>query len=111
MLLRRPVRDVHDESAPPRDHRRRGQLRGAVVRAHAGVEHLVPAPERLFPEWFRPRELAILHHVVVAAPDVVDEDVDAALAQDARERRVYLRVDAVIATDGGDSAALAGFAG
>ena len=76
VLLRCPERDVDDQPAPLRDHRRRGELTGAVVRPNAGAEHRIPPPERLFPEWPGPRELAVVDHALVAAPHVVDQDVD-----------------------------------
>src|SRR5262249_58914021 len=47
--------------------------------AHSGLKHRIPSPERLLPEGAGPGELAILHHVLIAAPDVVHEYVNAPL--------------------------------
>ena len=93
-------RDVHDQSSPPGDHRWRGKLACLIVRANARAEHRVPAPERLFPEWLGPGELAILDHALVAAPHVVHQDVDGTVAlEDALERRFDLGVIAMVAAD------------
>jgi hypothetical protein len=51
----------------------------------------------------RPREIAILHHTLVATPHVVYQDVDrAGLAEDQIERRFNLGVDAMVAADAGN---------
>ena len=91
-------RDVDDQPAPPARPSPGGELARAVVRADAGAEHRVPAPERLLPERLAPGELAVLDHPLVAAPDVVHEDVDAAaFVEDVLERRVDLGVVAMVA--------------
>src|SRR6185437_12261002 len=98
ILLRGPELNVHDESAAAGNHHRRGEATGHVMRAHAGLEHRVPTPERLLPELARPRELAVLHHVFVAAPDIVDENVEpAVLARDAVKNGTNLRIFAMVA--------------
>src|SRR5262245_1415795 len=44
--------------------------------ADTSGEHCVPAPERLFPKGLAPGKDPILNHFFVAAPDIVDEDID-----------------------------------
>src|SRR5437868_3392723 len=70
----------------------------SVVRTNARVEHLVPTPEWLFPEWERPGELAVVDHAIVAAPDGVHQDVNSVgLAVYQLERR--FGVESMVATD------------
>ncbi len=100
VLLCRPEGDIHDQAPPARDHRPRRQLAGLIVRAHAGAEHRVPAPERLFPERPGPREYPVLEHPFVSAPDVVDEDIDPLrVPGDALERGRHLGVTPMVATN------------
>src|SRR5438552_16460732 len=71
------------------------------MRADAGAEHRIPPPERLFPERLRPRELAVLDHAFVTAPDVVHQNIDAAsVVENAPEDSFYLIVQTVVAVDG-----------
>jgi len=49
-----------------------------IVGTHAGMEHRIPAPDRLFPKRFAPGKHSVLQHLFVAAPDVIDENVDGA---------------------------------
>src|SRR5690349_12491873 len=82
------------------------------MRADAGAaEHRVPAPQRLFPERLAPRELTVVHHPLVTAPDGVHEDVDAAgLVQYPPQRPFHLRIVAVIARND-DRPAVSGASG
>ena len=71
-----------------------------IMRADAGCEHRVPAPQGLLPERLRPREIAILDHPLVAAPHIVDQDVDTlGLGKDFLERGFDLRVLTVVTTN------------
>ena len=82
-----PRRRCSRSARAGRDHRPCRQLARVVVRAHAGAEHRVPSPQRLFPERLAPGERAVFNHPFVSAPDVVDEDVDPVrLPSDALER-------------------------
>src|SRR3982750_1607213 len=73
------------------------------MRAHSSTKHCVPAPQRLFPERFGPGECAVLDHPLVAAPDVVDEDVDpAGLPNHTLERRRHLLIQPVVAPNAGN---------
>ena len=102
-FLCRPKRDVHDQSPPPGNHRRRGKLTCLVVRTNARAEHRVPTPEWLFPEWLGPGEIAILGHALVSTPDAIHQDVDRiGLADDQVERRFHLGVDSMVAADARD---------
>jgi hypothetical protein len=93
------VRDVDNEAATASDHACRGKLAGVIVRADTGAEHRVPPPQRLLPERLHPGELAVVHHPLVAAPYVVDEDVDGVVLCDARERGFDVAVHGVIAAN------------
>lgn len=44
--------------------------------AHTSVEHGIPAPKRLFPKWLAPCKHTVFHHLLIAAPYVVDENID-----------------------------------
>src|SRR5262249_44064490 len=57
------------------DHHLCGQLTGEIMSARAGLKHGVPAPKRLLPKRARPGELAVFQHILIAAPDVVYQDV------------------------------------
>ena len=75
---------VDDQAALLRQHQRDGQTAGDDVRPRAHVDH---GPGRLLPE--RAAELA---HVLVAAPDVVDQHVEpAVLVPHAVEARLDAR--------------------
>ncbi|HEX7034427.1 MAG TPA: hypothetical protein VF210_01555 [Pseudomonadales bacterium] len=56
----------------------------------------VPAPERLLPVGIGPGEAAVLHHVFVAAPDVVHEQIERPVCSDLVEQRRHRRVVAMI---------------
>ena len=74
-----------------------------IMCTNASVKHCVPTPERLVPEWLRPREVVILHHAFVATPRTVHRDVDrAGLAENQIECRFDLNVDAMITPDAGN---------
>src|SRR5437764_1845082 len=75
VFLCRPKRNADDETATLSDHYLRGVSAGDISGAHPGGEHRVPAPERLLPEGQRPRKLSVLDHILVAAPDVINENV------------------------------------
>src|SRR5262245_45375326 len=99
MLLCGPVREVDNQSSTTSDHARRGELARVIVRADSGGEHRIPSPERLLPERLHPRELAVVHHPLVPAPDAVDQHVDRTVLRNARECRLDVAVYRVIAAD------------
>jgi hypothetical protein len=67
---------VHDQPAAALDQERRRERRRDVLRAHASGEHVVPDRERPRPER-RAEELVLAAvEIFVAAPRVVDEDVE-----------------------------------
>ena len=67
--------------------------------AHAGTEHRVPAPESLLPERLSPCECPVFDHPFVAAPNVVDENLDLArLPSYTFERSRHLRIHSVVAS-------------
>jgi hypothetical protein len=73
------------------------RARGDEAGPHAGGEHALPPPQRLLPER-RIEERGGLAALFVPAPGVVDEDVEAAsIGGHAREQRVHVDVDRVIA--------------
>ena len=102
MLLRRSERDIHDQPAPKRDHGSGCQLARVIVGTHTSIEHRIPAPKRLFPEWLAPREYTVFHHLLVAAPNIVDENVDGASLLNARECSCDLFILSVVATNSCD---------
>jgi hypothetical protein len=76
MLLCRPQADVDDQPALIRHHQARGVDRRDVRAAHASVHHRVPEVIGLFPEGEEPGEAAArVDHALVAAPRVVDEQI------------------------------------
>src|SRR5262249_3588280 len=92
VFLCRPKRDIHNQSTLLGNHHRRDQLTSAVVCANAGCEHSIPAPQRLLPEWFGPGESAMLDHVLITAPNVIDQDINGlGLARELLKSRVLLR--------------------
>jgi hypothetical protein len=94
---------VHDQTPALRgssEEERRGAASSEEVGADACREHPIPAPERLFPE----RQVEEGHVgfavLLVAAPDVVHEQVEmTALPLHLREKRCDLLVDGVVAAD------------
>jgi len=100
VALRGPVGDVDDQAGALGDHHRRREDAGNVVRSAAGIEHLIPAGERGVPEPLLVPELRAVVEVLVAAPDVVDQDVESALLPlDSLEDGLHLRIVAVVAAD------------
>ena len=80
-----------------------GQSKEELLRLFLRLEHGIPTPEWLFPEWLGPGEIAILDHALVATPHVVHQDVDrVGLADDQVERRFHLDVESMVAADAGD---------
>jgi hypothetical protein len=58
----------------------------------------------LFPERLRPGECPVLDHLLVPAPDVVDEDVDPLrLPGDTIERGRHLGIEPMVAANAGDA--------
>src|SRR5437764_2987287 len=103
VFLRCPERNVDDETAALSDHHLRGVSAGDISGAHASGEHRVPAPERLLPEGPRPRKLAVLDHLLVAAPDVINENVQATLLfTHSLKHRLDLSVMSMVARDWND---------
>src|SRR5262249_48357741 len=97
VFLSGPKRDVHDQSMPLGDHCRRGKLAGVVMRSDACGEHRVPTRDSLLPEWFWPGENATLYHVLVAAPHVIDQDIDwSRLPGNLFERRAHLCIVSMV---------------
>src|SRR6476646_9773337 len=80
----------------------RRQSAGHIGRADACLEHRVPAPQRLLPEWARPCELTIFHHIFIAAPGIIHQHINAALLlADSAKRTLSLLIVAMIAYDRG----------
>src|SRR5262245_60837671 len=93
-----------NQSMPVGYHRGRGELACAVMRPHAGAEHRIPPPQGLFPERLGPGECPILNHMLVAAPDVVDKDIDSGrLTADALERPRHLCIQPVVTANAGNA--------
>ena len=77
------------------DHHRRGEVRGERGRAQAAGEHQVPVAPLHLPE----RGL-VVERELVAAPRVVDEQVEPAVVSlDPLEEPLYLSVLRVVASD------------
>ena len=105
VLVERPGDGADDQAAGLGDHQRRGQLACDQLGSHAGDEHAFPLRARLVPEGDH-RDSECL--AFVAAPDVVDEQVQAAvLGSDALEECFDVVVDRVVAVDR-DAVATAG---
>src|SRR5215471_17534887 len=89
----------YDHAPPPGNHSRRDKLTGSAMALNI-------APHRhtgRFPERPCPGEVAVLHHALVAAPDIVHQDVIvASLAEDQVERRFHLIIHAMVIADAGD---------
>src|SRR5437868_3321996 len=103
MFLRCPERNVDDETAALCDHYLRGVSAGDISGTHASRKHRVPAPERLLPEGQRPCELAVLDHLLVAAPDVINENVQTTLLfTHSLKHRLDLSVMSMVARDWND---------
>src|SRR5262249_33968997 len=83
------------------DHHLCGQLTGEIMSARPGLKHGIPAPKRLPPKRARPGEFAIFQHILIAAPDVVYQDVQPPLLiRDSTKCRLDLLIIAVIAFNG-----------
>ena len=63
----------------PGDHCSSGVSARDIVRPDARRKHRIPPPERLFPKGLHPGELAILDQVLIAAPDIVHQNVETVL--------------------------------
>jgi hypothetical protein len=81
---------------------RRRRPAGEEVRSDTGCEHRLPTPERLLPEGrVEERHLSLPGALLVAAPGVVDEQIEPALlAANACEERLDLVCDRVVASNG-----------
>src|SRR5262245_9204063 len=101
MLLRSPEGDVGNQPTPLTDHDLRRVLAGGVVRPDPSLEHGIPAPYGLFPEWPAPRELSVDDHPLVSAPDIVHEHIEPVpLARNRFEHAAHLLVISMVATQG-----------
>src|SRR4029453_18253260 len=95
--------DVHDQPAARLDHQRGGQHRGEGRGTEASLEHQVPMSPLHLPE----RRL-IVERELVAAPGVVDEQIETALlGADPPEQRLDLGVVRMV-TANGDAGTAAG---
>lgn len=76
VLVSVPGRCVNDQAAAVGKHQWDGPSGGHEVRPHPGLEHAGPVPERLLPEGGDKASQVVLF---ITAPDVVDQNVEAAL--------------------------------
>src|SRR5262249_14289362 len=89
-----------DEAAATWQHHRDSARADRPGRANTGVHHARPPMRGLLPEGEAPGELDALHHALVTAPRVVDDDVDGGRRlRNARKRRSSLTVVGVIAAE------------
>jgi len=101
VFLRREEGDIHDQAGSFLYHQRCCQGAAEIVRPHSRLEHGLPARERHCPEALLRPECRAVPEVLVAAPYVVDKDVEASVVGgDSREQGAHLSIVAVIAADG-----------
>src|SRR5258708_13585612 len=79
MLLRCPKGEGDHETTALLHHERSGQTTCDEMGTNPGLKHRFPAPHRLLPEGALPRPLAIFAHLLVAAPDVIHQEIQPSL--------------------------------
>jgi hypothetical protein len=77
VFLRRPKRNVHNQTAMLVNHQPGGVSRSDVMCANSRGKHRVPSPERLLPKGYAPGELAVFDHPLVPGPDVIHQNIKA----------------------------------